>query len=66
MIYISLLEWKEIKPKSPFINDKKSLMGWWTEYDGLTLAIINGAGHMVPTDKPHATYEMFSNFLTRK
>ncbi len=40
-------------------------MGWWTEYDGLTLAIINGAGHMVPSDKPHAAYEMFSNFLGR-
>jgi hypothetical protein len=25
--------------------------------------IINGAGHMVPGDKPHAAYEMFKSFI---
>ncbi len=42
--------------QKPFVNDRGSLMGWWTEYEGLTLAVINGAGHMVPSDKPHAAY----------
>jgi len=40
-------------------------MGWWVEYEGLTLSIINGAGHMVPSDKPHAAYRMFMEFLER-
>lgn len=40
-------------------------MGWNVQYDGLTYVIINGAGHMVPGDKPHAAYEMFKNFVER-
>ncbi len=63
--YIKRIGWKELEHQTPFDNDRDSLMGWWTEYDGLTLAIINGAGHMVPSDKPHAAYEMFSSFLLR-
>jgi serine carboxypeptidase-like clade 2 len=54
--YIRKIGWKETKPKTPFSNDRDSLMGWWVQYEGLTLAIINGAGHMVPSDKPHAAY----------
>ena len=38
-------------------------MGWQVEYDGLTYAIVNGAGHMVPSDKPHAAYYMFNSFI---
>jgi len=38
-------------------------LGWTTQYDGLTYVVINGAGHMVPSDKPHAAYEMFKAFL---
>lgn len=40
-------------------------MGWITEYDGLTYTIINGAGHMVPSDKPNAAYYMFRDFINR-
>jgi carboxypeptidase C (cathepsin A) len=56
MNYISKIGWAETTHQTPFKNERGSLMGWWTEYDGLTLAIINGAGHMVPSDKPHAAY----------
>ena len=38
-------------------------MGWQVEYEGLTYVIINGAGHMVPTDKPNAAYQMYKNFI---
>jgi len=38
-------------------------MGWQIEYEGLTYVIINGAGHMVPADKPNAAYQMFKNFI---
>lgn len=38
-------------------------MGWKTRYEGLTYVVINGAGHMVPSDKPHAAFEMFKDFI---
>ena len=63
--YIKKIGWEQTKEKTAFVNSKDSLLGWWTEYDGLTLAIINGAGHMVPADKPNAAYQMFSNFISR-
>jgi len=28
--------------------------------------IINGAGHMVPGDKPNAAYQMFKQFIEEK
>jgi carboxypeptidase C (cathepsin A) len=40
-------------------------MGWKLQYDGLTYVIINGAGHMVPSDKPNAAYTMFKDFITQ-
>ena len=40
-------------------NPRGSLEAWYTKYDGLTLYIVNGAGHMVPTDKPAAALRMF-------
>jgi carboxypeptidase C (cathepsin A) len=63
--YIRQIGWDVIQPRYPFLNDQESLMGWWIEYEGLTLAIINGAGHMVPSDKPHAAFEMFTEFINR-
>lgn len=63
--YIKKIGWPQIKEKTSFSNEKKSLLGWTTEYDGLTLVIINGAGHMVPSDKPNAAYHMFSEFISR-
>lgn len=63
--YVELIGWKKISEKKPFLNDRDSLLGWTTEYDGLTLVIVNGAGHMVPSDKPNAAYTMFKNFISR-
>jgi carboxypeptidase C (cathepsin A) len=39
------------------------MMGWKTVYDGLTYYKINGAGHMVPSDKPYAALFVFNEFL---
>lgn len=61
--YIKFLGWEKKSDKVPLVNARGSLMGWQLEYDGLTYVIINGAGHMVPTDKPHAAYEMFKKFI---
>lgn len=61
--YIRLIGWDKKSEKQNYKNDKGSLMGWKQEYDGLTLVIVNGAGHMVPEDKPHAAYVMFTDFI---
>ena len=64
--YIRELGWSKTEEKMPFPNDKGNLMGWKTEYDGLTYVIINGAGHMVPENKPHAAYVMLMDFIAPK
>jgi carboxypeptidase C (cathepsin A) len=61
--YIKQIGWKQTSPKKNLVNARGSLMGWQVEYEGLTYVIINGAGHMVPSDKPHAAYEMFKSFI---
>jgi carboxypeptidase C (cathepsin A) len=61
--YIKQIGWQQTSPKKNLVNARGSLMGWQIEYDGLTYVIINGAGHMVPSDKPHAAYEMFKSFI---
>lgn len=40
-------------------------MSWVTEFDGLTYYVVNGAGHMVPSDKPHAALEMLHWFIKK-
>ena len=61
--YIKEIGWKQTSDKTQFKNSRDSLLGWKTEYDGLTFVVINGAGHMVPEDKPHAAYEMLMGFI---
>ena len=61
--YIQQIGWKLTEEKKPLVNARGSLMGWQVEYEGLTYVIINGAGHMVPTDKPNAAYQMYKNFI---
>lgn len=61
--YIRQIGWKQKSEKMPMVNPRGSLMGWKVEYEGLTYVIINGAGHMVPADKPNAVFQMFKNFI---
>ena len=37
--------------------------GWIEEFDGLTFATVNGAGHMVPQDKPAEAFHLIFNWL---
>ena len=55
--YVEMIGWKQTKKeKQAYLNDRDSLFYWTTEYDGLTLEIINEAGHMVPSDKLNGGY----------
>ncbi|KAJ6814831.1 serine carboxypeptidase-like 40 [Iris pallida] len=40
--------------------------GYVEEYDGLTLATVRGAGHLVPSDQPERALAMISSFLQGK
>lgn len=64
--YIKRIGWKQTSPKKPISNPRGSLEAWVTQYDGLTLYVVNGAGHMVPSDKPNAALRMFESFIQGK
>ena len=62
--YIKQIGWNQVEPKKAAKNPLGSLEGWITKYDGLWLYVVNGAGHMVPQDKPAAAYRMFNEFIS--
>jgi len=37
--------------------------GWIEEYQGLTLAVVHGAGHMVPENKPREMHHVLFNWI---
>lgn len=39
------------------------LAGFTVKYDGMTLATVKGAGHMVPMYKPRESYYLLSQFI---
>lgn len=61
--YIKRIGWKQTAAAVPITNPRGSLEGWVTKYDGLVYYVINGAGHMVPSDKPNAALKMFQKFI---
>lgn len=61
--YIKKIGWKQLTDTEPMKNTYGSMIGWRTKYDGLTYYVVNGAGHMVPTDRPYAAFRIFSEFL---
>uniref|UniRef100_H9GKR0 Carboxypeptidase n=1 Tax=Anolis carolinensis TaxID=28377 RepID=H9GKR0_ANOCA len=40
--------------------------GFVKEFTNIAFLTIKGAGHMVPTDKPRAAFNMFERFITRQ
>ena len=47
----------------PNPNGVDQLGGFIERRDGMDFATINGAGHMVPQDKPEAAYHLISHWL---
>lgn len=39
------------------------VVGWVKASGNLTFAMVNGAGHMVPTDRPDAAFTMLGHFI---
>ncbi|XP_053309046.1 lysosomal protective protein [Spea bombifrons] len=44
-------------------GDQQQIGGFVKEFSNLTFLTIKGAGHMVPTDKPIASFTMFSRYI---
>ena len=57
--YIQTIGWKQVGDTAVLKNDYGSMVAWRTKYEGLTYYVVNGAGHMVPTDRPYAAERIF-------
>lgn len=62
--YIQTIGWKQVGDTTVVKNGYGSMVGWRTQYEGLTYYVVNGAGHMVPTDRPYAAERIFKEFLS--
>jgi carboxypeptidase C (cathepsin A) len=40
------------------------VQGWAKNYGNLWFVLVNGAGHMVPTDQPQSAFSMFGHFIS--
>jgi vitellogenic carboxypeptidase-like protein len=54
-------QWKR-KQKTPW-RIGGVVKGWAKVHDNLWFVLVNGAGHMVPTDQPLASYAMMEHFI---
>jgi carboxypeptidase C (cathepsin A) len=61
--YIQTIGWKQLENTTVVKNGYGSMVAWRTRYDGLTYYVVNGAGHMVPADRPYAAERIFKEFL---
>ncbi|KAK3279735.1 hypothetical protein CYMTET_12391 [Cymbomonas tetramitiformis] len=50
-------------PWMPWKGSDGQTAGYVTEYDGLSLVTVKGAGHMVPKDRPGHALDMLTSFL---
>lgn len=49
-----------------FLCPSGQVGGWIQDFSGLTFVSINGAGHMVPGDKPEAIKYVIDNWINNK
>lgn len=49
--------WKQWKSEG-------QVAGFVVKFEGVTFATVHGAGHMVPTTRPHQALQMLSNYLS--
>ena len=55
---------KLLKPHLFSSATDKQLGGYAVEYDRMTFAIVHGAGHLVPGERPWHALDLLSTFLT--
>lgn len=56
-----------VSAKRPWLvvdeKGQNQIAGFVKDFQGISFMTVKGAGHMVPTDKPHESLEMFRRFL---
>lgn len=57
----NLWQWKRAEKKVWTVG--KEVVGWSKVGGNLWFVLVNGAGHMVPTDQPRNSYIMMGHFL---
>lgn len=60
--WIQTMNQTVVDPWRPYMYDGH-VAGYVEEYEGLTLATVHGAGHMVPEDKPQEAFYMIFNWI---
>jgi len=65
--YLNSLTWEgtplwKRSPKKIWTIDGE-VKGWAKTYGNLWFVLVNGAGHMVPSDKPESAFQMIGHFL---
>ena len=60
--WIKSLDMDVVKGRRRFEFDGQ-VAGFTTKYDGLTLVIVKGAGHMVPADKPEVALHVLTKWI---
>jgi carboxypeptidase C (cathepsin A) len=53
--------WKRTRKQIWTIHGQ--VRGWTKVYGNLWFAVVNGAGHMVPTDQPDAAFNLLGHFI---
>jgi cathepsin A (carboxypeptidase C) len=60
----SLPQWKRTKKQIWTIHGE--VAGWVKNYGNLWFALVNGAGHMVPTDQPERAFSLLGHFIYKE
>ncbi|KAL9686713.1 hypothetical protein QQ045_031106 [Rhodiola kirilowii] len=62
---LDALNLRAVSPYRPWTVDGQ-VGGWVQNYDGLTLVVVNGAGHLIPKSKPKEALAVLKAFLSGK
>ncbi|XP_077192248.1 lysosomal protective protein [Paroedura picta] len=68
--FVNSLDQKLEVSRRPWIytdeNGQDQIGGFVKEFTGISFLTIKGAGHMVPSDKPRAAFNVFDRFINKK
>lgn len=59
--WVSTPQWK--RTRKEIWTVRGIMKGWAKVYGNLWFVLVNGAGHMVPTDQPEAAFNMIGHFV---
>jgi carboxypeptidase C (cathepsin A) len=59
--WVGISAWKRQRKQTWTIHGQ--VRGWAKVYNNLWFVLVNGAGHMVPTDRPESAFNMLGHFI---